>query len=260
MTRPRDPIVRALIVFAAWRLVIPASWAQMVAFRDLTTGWRVPSEHVPGPTNDQCPKINYSLSDGEKAGSSKPPKPEGERLELQIVQVSPAQLKIDEEFTATVRLKNAGSGEVLIPATADGAQLSASPGNDSDMEEKYEVGDVSFRLATGKDHRAPMFLSTGGALFADPEDKKTYVSLAPGNWLDIKLRGAVECGAAKCLGALQSDSDAVLTAWWYQRVLTHRVSGCDESHGSIAVRELDSTPFKVAVHNSAKKSEATPRL
>jgi hypothetical protein len=149
-----------------------------------------------------------------------------------------------------------------VPSTADGAKLSgnAGAGGNDPSEEKYEVADVSFRLATGKDHRTPIFLSSTGALFADPNDKSTYVTLAPGNWLEIKLKGVVECGAAKCLAALQADSNGVLTAWWYQRVLTHKVSGCDENHGSIDIREVDSAPFPVVVHNSVKKAESSPRI
>jgi hypothetical protein len=115
-------------------------------------------------------------------------------------------------------------------------------------------------LATGKSHRTPIFLSSEGALFADPDDPSTYVTLAPGNWLEIKLKGVVECGAAKCLGALVADSAGVLTAWWYQRVLTHKVTGCEENHGSIDVRQVDSAPLRVVVHNSVHKAESSPRI
>ena len=251
---------RAIIVSGALSLLMPASWGQLVASRDVTSGWSVPPEHVPGPPQDTCPKVNYSVSPADKTKKVSPV--EGERVELEIVQISPRQLTIGEEFTATVRLKNAGASTVLVPSTADGAKLSgnAGTGGNDPSEEKYEVADVSFRLATGKDHRTPIFLSSTGALFADPNDKSTYVTLAPGNWLEIKLKGVVECGAAKCLAALQADSNGVLTAWWYQRVLTHKVSGCDENHGSIDVREVDSAPFPVVVHNSVKKAESSPRI
>jgi hypothetical protein len=199
--------------------------------------------------------VKYSVGGGDKKPSA-----EGERLELQIMQVAPPQLTIGDEFIATVRLKNSGSSPVLVPATPDGAQLTATAKSDESNEEKYEVADVSFRLATDKQHHTPMFLTSAGALFADPDDKNTYITLAPGNWLDVKIKGVVECGAAKCLGPLQPDSDAVLTAWWYQRVLTHKVSGCEENHGSIDLREIDSAPFRVAVHDSLKKSENKPLI
>jgi hypothetical protein len=237
----------------------PASSAQLIATRDLTTGWRVPPEHVPGPSSDDCPKVNYSVSPGDSTKKASPA--QGERLEVEIVQVSPPQLTIGEEFVATVRLKNTGTTEILVPATANGEQLTGkADGGNEKAEEKYEVGDISFRLATGKDHRTPIFLSSLGALFADPDDKNTYVALGTGNWIDIKLKGVVECGAEKCFGSLQADSDGVLTAWWYQRVLTHKVTGCEENHGSIDLREVDSTPIKVVVHSSVKKAENSPRV
>jgi hypothetical protein len=77
-----------------------------------------------------------------------------------------------------------------------------------------------------------------------------------GNWIDIKLHARVECGLENCVGNLQPDDKAALTAWWYQRVLTHRVSGCEETHGSYTVREVDSSPFTVVVKNPQQKNKA----
>jgi hypothetical protein len=247
-------------------VAVPPGFGQLAASRDLTKGWSVPPERVPSPASDSCPQVHTSVSDGETPssdGASRGGKTTTrESLEFQIVQLSPPQLTIGEPFIADLRLKNTGSAAVLVPGVADGSQLTRSPnsGIEENAEERYEVADVSFRLATDKAHHAAIFLTTIGALFADPDDTKTYVSLAPGNWIDIKLQGTVECGAAKCLGPLQADSDGVLTAWWYQRVLTHTVKKCDENHGAYTVREIDSSPFKVVVHNSVKKAESSPRI
>jgi hypothetical protein len=109
---------------------------------------------------------------------------------------------------------------------------------------------------TGKKHSIPVFLSSGGALFADPEDHSSYLSLAPRNWLELKLNATVECGVDECPGEIRPDDQAVLTAWWYERVLIHRVSGCEETHGSLKVRELDSMPFTVVVKSSTNKTSA----
>ena len=253
------PRAHAIVLLSALSLLGPASCGQLVASRDITSGWSVPPERVPGPPPDTCPKVNYSVSPAD--GTKKAAPVEGERVELEIVQISPPQLTIGEEFTAMVRFKNAGTSTILVPATADGAQLTGNTDiGKGQTEEKYEVADVSFRLATGKDHRTPIFLNSTGALFADPNNRSTYVTLAPGNWLEVKLKGVVECGAAKCLGALEADSEGVLTAWWYQRVLTHKVSGCEENHGSINVREVDSAPLRVVVHNSVKKGKSSSRV
>src|SRR5215469_18985094 len=88
------------VILGALSLLMPASWGQLVASRDVTSGWSVPPEHVPGPPQDACPKVNYSVSPADKTKKVSPA--EGERVELAIVQISPRQLTIGEEFTATV--------------------------------------------------------------------------------------------------------------------------------------------------------------
>lgn len=226
--------------------------AQQVASRDLTSGWRIPSEHIAVP--ETCDKPRSSVIDGDraKAGTTK-----AKDLELTIVETSPPKLEIGNDFNATVRLKNVATTPVLVPSIADGEQVLRS--SSGATEEKYEVGDISFRLTTGKPRAIPIYLNSAGALFANPDDKASYLSLEPGKWLEIKLHARVECGMESCLGEIQPDSKAKLTAWWYQRVLSHRVTGCDESHGSLTVRELDSAPFTVEVTEPTPKMSAAVR-
>jgi hypothetical protein len=178
-------------------------------------------------------------------------------LELTIVETSPARLEIGNDFNATVRLKNVGTTTVMVPSIADGEKVLRSAADAT--EEKYEVGDISFRLTPAKPHGIPIYLNSAGALFANPDDKASYLALEPGKWLEIKLHARMECGMENCLGEIQPDSKAVLTAWWYQRVLSHKVNGCDETHGSLTVRELDSAPFTVEVTDPAPKMSASVR-
>jgi hypothetical protein len=194
------------------------------------------------------------MIDGDqgKAGTVK-----AKDLELTIVETSPAKLEIGNDFNATVRLKNNGTTRVLVPSVADGEQVLHSSGDAN--EEKYEVGDVSFRLTTGKPEGIPIYLNSAGALFANPDDKASYLALEPGKWLEIKLHARVECGMEDCMGEIQPDSKATLSAWWYQRVLSHRVTGCEETHGSITVREIDSSPFTVEVTGPKPKMSAAVR-
>jgi len=226
----------------------PAAVAQMVASRDITSGWRVPSERLSLP--ESCTNPRSSVADGEAPGG--PPKTKD--LEVTIVETSPAELEIGGDFEATVRLKNAGARPVLVPSATDGERALRTSADGT--EEKYEVGDISFRLMTGSGRGVPVYLNSAGALFADPDDKSSYISLGTGNWLDIKLHARVECGLDNCVGDLKPDKQAALTAWWYQRVLTHRVSGCEETHGSSVVREVDSAPFTVVVKNPQEKHTA----
>lgn len=237
-------VVASPLLLAMLCGITPSARAQMAAFRDLTTGWRVPSERI--SPSSTCSKVNSSFSPA--AGESASAQPQAPSLEVSIVGVFPFALRVGEPFAATVRLKNAGSEPILVPAFSDGEKLSHTPADN--MEEKYEVGDVSFRLASGKDHSSPIFLNTAGALFASPEEKDSYIALGPGQWLDIRLQAVVECGFENCSAKINPDSHGVLTALWYQRVLTHKVEGCNESHGSVKVREVDSAPFVVAVRSA----------
>ena len=238
------------LTFAAMPL-----FSQMVASRDLTLGWRAPSEHISVP--ESCAQSGSSIANDEAANPAYA-NAGANPLQLTIAAISPSPLDIGNDFTAKVQVKNTGTKTVLVPSFSDGEQvLRVSADN---AAEQYEVGDVSFRLLTGKDHRTPVFLNTSGALFANPEDKSSYLPLEPGNWLEIKIEGRVECGLEDCIGEIHPDGKAELTAWWYQRVLTHRIDGCNETHGSAKVREADSAPFPVAIRNpTAKTVKSLPK-
>ncbi len=238
-------------IFLAISLISPvAIFGQSVGSRDLTSGFNVPPEHVPSPSPQACDKVHSSISEGAAIEQEKGDPRVASSLEFSIVSISPAELVIGADFVANVRLKNSGLDPVLVPSFVNGEQI--APGSDSN-EEQYEVADITFRLASGK-NRTPVFLDSSGALFAQPADKSSYLVLNPGNWVDLKVKATVTCGAVKCLTEIQPDGSAVLTGWWYQRVLTHRVSGCDENHGSREVREINSTPFKVAVRQAEPKN------
>ena len=252
MPTRRTTVLRACILFFGITFAVAPLPAQMVGSRDLTSGWRLPSEHISVPEN--CEKPRSSVLDGQEGH------PEGaspKDLELTIVQTWPAKLEIGNDFNATVRLKNIGTAAVLVPSAPDGEGL-LRPSADG-TEEKYEVGDVSFRLTTGRQHGIPVYLNSAGALFADPDNNGGYLSLKPGNWLEIKIHARVECGMENCMGEIPPDNNAQLTAWWYQRVLSHHVSGCDETHQSVKVREVDSAPFNIEVESPSTKTSTMAR-
>jgi len=251
MPRRLTSVAAAAFVFVLGFAAIPGS-AQLVASRDLTSGWRVPSEHIAIP--ETCDKPRSSVIDGDQAKASAV---KSKDLELTIVETTPAKLEIGNDFNASVRLKNIGTTSVLVPSIADGEQVLRS--SSDAVEEKYEVGDISFRLTTGNPRGIPIYLNSAGALFANPNDKASYVALEPGKWLEIKLHARVECGMENCMGEIQPDSKAVLNAWWYQRILSHKVTGCEETHDSFTVRELDSSPFTVEVTSPKPKMSAAVR-
>src|SRR3954470_13630950 len=127
-TRPSS-VAAATLVLVLGLAAIPGS-AQLVASRDLTSGWRVPSEHIAIP--ETCDKPRSSVIDGDQAKAS-----DSEGRELTIIETSPAKLEIGNDFNASVRLKNIGTTSVLVPSIADGEQVVRSSADAS--EEKYEV-------------------------------------------------------------------------------------------------------------------------
>ncbi|HUK24746.1 MAG TPA: hypothetical protein VLV49_09210 [Terriglobales bacterium] len=227
-----------------------ACFAQQAGSRDLTASWRAPSDTIPSPSSSSCPNLNSTIATPRKSAQST-----GNDLQLSITEISPPQITDRGTFTAVVRLKNAGSARFKIPWQPDGEQLAHI--SQDGKEESYEVADVTFWLKTGNKSQPAVFLQSEGALFANPADRATYLELAPGGWVEIKMKGVVECGLPECAGHIQADDHAILTAWWYQRVLTHRVDGCNEQHSSSSVRELDSIPFPVVVRPAAE-SEKEP--
>ncbi len=245
----------AWLVLTAGVLLPHATFGQSVGTRDLTAGFAVPPEHVSSPSPRDCEKVRSSISDGASVENKEGhPKAVGS-LEFSIVSVEPRELVIGEDFVANLRLKNTGPGPVLVPSFSNGEQIAT--GADTNQEQ-YEVADITFRLVSGK-NRTPVFLDSNGALFAQPADKSSYLMLNPGNWVDLKIKANVACGAARCLAEIQPDGNAVLSGWWYQRVLTHRVNGCDEDHGSHEVREVNSTPFKVVVKQGQPGRRTQPK-
>jgi hypothetical protein len=229
-----------MVLTAAFALGAPGlSHAQLVTSRDLTSGVKFPSEHIAAPDPASCPKPDATMTNGSKA---EPASPHG--LELVILSVSPRVLSIGKNFVTTLRLKNIGTEPVLVPALMDGDRaLHANPENN---QEEYEVADITLALKTGAGS-VPVFLSSSGALFADPQDPASHISLAPGAWMEIKTPASVTCGMQHCVGGVDPDPHAALTAWWYQRTLGHTVKGCSENHSSTTIAEVYSAPFTIAV-------------
>lgn len=241
-----------------WSLIVgllfsaAACSAQQAGTRDLTTAWRAPDDHVPAPSSASCENVHSTLSNGDQTQATS-----AEKIELAIADISPARLRVGEDFVATVRLKNVGTGKITIPWQPDGEQVTRVSSDGT--EEKYEVADVSFRISASGKKTLAIPLQTEGALFAQPGDPAAYLQIDPGQWVDIKLKATVACGLDDCRSDVQPDDHAVLTAWWYQRVLTHRVKNCTEDHGVTKVREVDSAPRIVVVRPAATPSKGTAR-
>jgi hypothetical protein len=264
MQRIRSPFFSVMrfigVAIFAGIFVISGSLAQEVGSRDVTVSWRVPQDHVASPTPEKCPNLKSTISgDAAKdpADHSSTPSDNGKSLQLTIANIEPVQLRIGEDFTATVLLKNIGNAPILFPWEPDGEHVvRVSPDG---TEEKYEVADVNFKLATSADKKGPpIFIQSYGALFAHPDNRSSYIEISPGQWISIKLKGNVDCAFQECPGSIHPSEHAILTALLYQRVLTHSVKECDEDHGSQGIRELNSVPFSVILQEPVDQAPQQP--
>lgn len=231
-------------------LLTSICFAQQVGFRDLTAAaWRVPADHIPRPTQEICPIVNSEVSDGAIVQTDTKQK---EHVQIEITEVAPPQLQIGGEFQATVRFENLGKAVVRVPWETDGERVTRMSADGK--EESYQVVDISLRLGTGSKREGPVFLKAAGALFAHPDLTSSYLDLPPGTWVDIRIKGRVECGHSGVLcNDVEPDEKGELGALWYEREVTHRVEGCKEDYGNYVIRELESTPKPVVVLGSQVK-------
>jgi hypothetical protein len=223
-------------------------WAQQAGLKDLTVvDSRVPADHVPGPSIGSCPTVKTNITRGTRtpADGSVPGK---DPVELTVAEVSP--LHIGGNFTATVRLKNDGTEALAIPWETDGERVTRI--SESGQEESYEAADIALILKSADGKQKIVWLDAGGVLFAHPELKSSYLELQPGQWADVKIKGKLACAQEDLpCSKIGPDPHGLLTAWWYQRELTHQVHDCNDDHGNTVIRELDSKELPVVVHAAA---------
>lgn len=221
------------------------SFGQSAGFKDLSTASsRPPKDQLARPSEETCPVVKSAVDDGAALDSGMEHR--DAKVEFSVTETSPKLLRIGSDLTATVRLRNLGSDAIGLPWQTDGETVTRVSANGE--EEDFEVADIALRLSSGREQIAPVWLSGAGSLFARPGIESSYVRVEPGQWVDVKIRARVQCSneGLPC-GKIVADRHASLTAWWYQRQLTHRIHGCNENHGNFVIRELDSKALRVVV-------------
>lgn len=223
-----------------------AGLAQQAGLKDLTTVQsRVPAEHVPGPPLGACPTVKTHVLNGTSTRAVGAERQN--TVEFTIDHVSP--LHIGGDFTATVRLKNIGAQPLWVPWETDGEQVTRV--SDDGQKESYEVADIALILKSAAQPR-PAWLDASAALFAHPQVQSSYLEVPPGQWAEIMIKGKLACGEEELpCGKITPERNATLTAWWYQRELTHQVHDCNDDHGNTVIREMDSKPLPVTVSAAA---------
>jgi hypothetical protein len=244
-----------ILASAIWLCCLSGlGFAQQAGVKDLTVvDSHVPAEHVPGPSIGECPTVNSGITNPAR-------KPDvgrttaNDSLELSVNKVS--ALHVGEPFTATVRLKNLGSSTVMVPWETDGERVTRI--SESGQEENYEATDIALILKSADAKQKIMWLEGGGALFAHPDIKTSYLEIPAGQWVDVKVKGTLSCAHEDLPCAkIKPDPHGLITAWWYQRELTHQVHDCNDDHGNTVIRELDSKELPVVVHAAAAPAKSS---
>jgi hypothetical protein len=212
--------------------------AQEVGFHDfsLVTSHGA-ADHVPSPQKSRCHNPQIIISDG-------PPPPLGnENLTLSITEVTPEQLEFGGEFEVAIRLMNESKATTGVPweADVDKTVVVSSDGT----EESHVIADIYLHLQTSS--KRDITLNASAELFGNYDLPWTYVVLKPGEWVNIKLKGKVECDPEGSCGKIKPGDTFGLIAEWGEREVTHAVKGCTEERGNNPVRALHSASSPVAV-------------
>src|SRR5262249_41453122 len=114
-------------------------------------------------------------------------------------------------------------------------------------EESYDVVDINLAITVTNMRDGPIRIKANGVLFSEPDLELFYNELLPGQWIEMKIKGKVECDAPSQSCSKYVGRGASIGARWYERKLTHRVDGCNVSQGNFVRRQLATKLFEVAL-------------
>lgn len=213
-------------------------WSQEVGSIDFRTAAREPAwDHpLPQPPADCGTKSNFHHSSGFAVGL--------EPLKIEFVSVKPATLAQGMKFTATIRLRNLGTGPAQIP-------WNLSPKDTKSKQDPkhmaYVWGQASVRVDQNGAGRE--FASTP-PLFADSKNSQYWKTLAPGRSVSITFAVDTECTGKQPCPKLEV-GEATLTAEWMQAEVSTEANGCDVQTAGMIQYELKSDPLNVRIAREA---------
>jgi hypothetical protein len=213
---------------------------QRVAFHDFASEKSTaPATRTWTPSGKSCPGTNDQFIE-IACGSQRSPEPE--KLSLSIEEVRPNVLHIGDQFEVTVRLDNVGQTVVRVPWQTFGPDT-MQVSSDGATASHQEVGLLLRLESAGKSN------SVGGKvnLYANPVLGWSYVDLAPGNWVTIRLVGRVHCADDSSCKEIRPDRHAKLSARWFEYLYQRTVKNCVPSETNLTSRKIDSRPVSVAL-------------
>jgi hypothetical protein len=243
----------AVVLFAA-----PSVAAQSVATKDFTEIADVPFEHT--NTSDIKPEKSTAADSAHKdcvvgfrdGVIVREPQ---EKLHLAIVNTEPRLVYAQTPITVTVRLKNVGDHRVLIPWETHQVESDIDPKTGAT---RYESATIQLEFGTLPDRKNNSYLKGEATLVAAPSRREQHVELLSGQWVDIKLKAAIQCDSTESLACepFNADEHAQLTAHWWESLFTYEEEGCSVWRGAYKSRMLNSSPMEV-VYVALPRSDAS---
>jgi hypothetical protein len=253
----RSWILAAFLTCAAFLTLAPhGTLCQQVAIRDLTQP-RPPAPIGPQPgdfSEDYKNACGSSIADGVIEDK-------GDNLSLSIVDAKKVMLDGQARIVVTARLK---SLNVYAPAEIpwETCPIIAIQTDPKDPTVKSKAATIWVWMNLPGKPREIANLAGGVNFCAQPNNSAQHLKLRPGEWVDIKFSVGVVCKSYEepvCSSYLQGDA-VQLTAWWYERELTHLRKGCEIKDGAYTSREFKSTTFDFVQPITAKPEGSTPNL
>jgi hypothetical protein len=113
--------------------------------------------------------------------------------------------------------------------------------------DSYNIAGIYLTLQPPGDRRKESELKGAVTLSAAPKSAQE-IELLPGQWVDLKLRTAVECSSEEFCHGFAAEPHAQLVAHWLEALYTFkRVPQCGIERGEYDSRMLDSDPLEVVL-------------
>jgi hypothetical protein len=237
-------------------LALTGSQAQLVATRDLT------QPRPPSPSSAQLGNYDgdYKVAcNGSGVADGVQVDGDRDHIALSIVDAQSEMWNGQPRLKITVRLKNLN---VYAPAEFPWEISPVVPiqTDPNDPAVKYEAATIWVWMATPKSSKGIASLRGEVNFWAQPNNPAHHLKLRPGEWVDIKLSVGVICDSIHeevCTHYLNSDP-MHLSAWWYERELTHARKGCIVTDSAYTSREFESSPFEFVAPLKPKPESSTP--
>jgi hypothetical protein len=194
--------------------------AQEVGSKDLSSSAAPPCTAVTPQKERETPKgcdhMGVGFVDGWSLAKDKVPR----KIKVELLDISTAILRENQELMATVKLRNAGSTPIVLPWSTD--FRTSIDGQELDNRE-WEIGWFEWSLKT-KGDRHDDLRGTSQQLYSSPVIPGSTITVQPGEWIraQVSFKVAVRDPRYESLPS----GPAELTLEWRQTVRSRHTKGC----------------------------------